>query len=285
MDSPDTISTALSNELEWLRDVSAKGSTDLNQLLVSVLELANSLAAAHDVQLQLEMDPALPTLAANQVALNQTLLNLLTVAIRRADANPACSGIVRVSAQPTRWGSTVEIDCDKTPSSVQITEDDRESLEMATQLAELSGGRLSLDESKDRFHAKLMLQAIERFPVLLIDDNEDALRLMQRYASGTPFQLIGSSIPSQVIPLVEEHTPQVIVLDVMMPDVSGWNILTELRSHPITKDLPVIMCTILPQEELAQSLGASGYIRKPVMRQTFLDALNQAAAQMAPEFH
>ena len=156
---------------------------------------------------------------------------------------------------------------------------------MAFQLAELGGAKLNVDETGDRFHSTLTLQAIEQMPVVVIDDNEDALHLMQRYASGTPFRVVGASTPDKIFTLVEEHDPEIIVLDVMMPEVSGWNVLNELRRHPATEHIPVIMCTILPQEELAQSLGASGYIRKPVTREAFLDALNRTVARMAPESH
>ena len=283
--SSDASATALSDELGWLRDVSTKESTELNQLLLSVLELAKPLADTHGVQFELEIESGLPPLAANSVALNQTLLNLLTVAIHRAGSSETCDHGIRVSAHATRWGSQVKIDCDETDGALQPTGDDESSLAMAFQLAELGGVRLSMDEFKDGFHARLRLQAVEQMPVLLIDDNEDALRLMQRYASGTPYRLIVSSSPNQIATLVQEHDPQIIVLDVMMPDVSGWSVLTELRTHPPTKNIPIIICTILPQEDLANSLGASGYIRKPVMREAFLDALNRAVARMALESH
>ena len=154
---------------------------------------------------------------------------------------------------------------------------------MASQLADLGGATLHVDELGEGFHAILTLQAIEQTTVLVIDDNEDALHLMQRYAAATPFRVIGSGAPDQIFSLVEEHRPEIIVLDVMMPEISGWNVLNDLRQHPATEKIPVIMCTILPQEELAQSLGASGYIRKPVTREAFLDALNQTVERTAPK--
>jgi CheY-like chemotaxis protein len=64
------------------------------------------------------------------------------------------------------------------------------------------------------------------------------------------------------------------VLDVMMPEVDGWKVLAQLRQHPATADLPILVCTILPQEEIALDMGASGFHSKPVTRQQFLAALD-----------
>ena len=60
----------------------------------------------------------------------------------------------------------------------------------------------------------------------------------------------------------------------------GW-----LREHPRTRDIPIVICTVLPQEELALSLGASGFVRKPVTRRGFLAALDEQVALMARESH
>ncbi len=65
----------------------------------------------------------------------------------------------------------------------------------------------------------------------------------------------------------------------MMPGVDGWEILARLRQHPLTGNLPVIVCTILPERELALALGAAGFLPKPVTRQALLGALRRAAGE------
>ena len=83
--------------------------------------------------------------------------------------------------------------------------------------------------------------------------------------------------------MADKISPQIIVLDVMMPHVDGWEILGRLRQHPVTGQIPIIVCTILAQEELALSLGASSFIRKPITRQAFLAALDHQIELMATE--
>ena len=73
--------------------------------------------------------------------------------------------------------------------------------------------------------------------------------------------------------MVEKHSPRGIVLDVMMPEVDGWQMLGRLRRHPVTGHIPILICSIVSQEELAFSLGARGFLRKPVTRKNLLDAL------------
>jgi CheY-like chemotaxis protein len=155
---------------------------------------------------------------------------------------------------------------------------DASSLDMARRLAGLWGGRLTVSEGEHAFQADLACPALEQLPVLALDDNAGTLHLLQRYAAGTRYRLIGTRDPEEVLTLVEAVSPEVVVLDVMMPRVDGWEVLGRLRQHPLTAHVPIIVCTILTQEELALSLGASAFLTKPVTRQAFLAALDQAVA-------
>lgn len=75
--------------------------------------------------------------------------------------------------------------------------------------------------------------------------------------------------------------PQAIVLDVMMPQVDGWEVLARLRQHPGTARIPVIICSVLADADLAAALGAMAVVPKPVTRQAFLSALDQTLPQFA----
>ncbi len=65
-----------------------------------------------------------------------------------------------------------------------------------------------------------------------------------------------------------------IVLDIMLPDIDGWELLTNLHEYPGTRAIPVIICSVVKQEELAEALGAALYVAKPVMRKQFIEALD-----------
>jgi len=65
----------------------------------------------------------------------------------------------------------------------------------------------------------------------------------------------------------------------MMPDVDGWEIMGRLRAHPDTAEAPVVVCTLLAQQELAFSLGADGYLQKPFDRAALLELLSSLTSR------
>jgi CheY-like chemotaxis protein len=262
-------------DLAWLKDASPETPTDLDRELPVVLELARSLADRYRVKLSITQDDALPQLATNPVAFRQTLLTLLGVTIPRAPCNQ-----VRVSARVLSDGVEIAIRCEMAPSGTQpLAEDDNAGLDMARRLAELCQGRLTISTADKGFRAALSLPTLGQLPVLAIDDNEGTLHLLQRYVAGTRYRLVGVRDPNEALSLAEQVSPQIIVLDVMMPHVDGWEVMGRLRQHPSTGHIPIVVCTILPEEELAFSLGASDFVRKPITRQAFLAALDRQVAK------
>ncbi len=264
----------LHEELAWLQDAPVEQPASLPDELTAVLNLASSIATQHEVHLETALEKDLPQLPMHAVALRQMLLGLLTVAIHRAPG-----GIIHVSAHPHRWEIEIRIVATTPrPGPRPVMDEDVANLDIVQRLVDLCGGRLELLHDPPGFTSRLILPALEQLPVLAIDDNADTLQLLQRYVSGTRYHLIGVQDPEEAFPLAEQCSPQIIVLDVMMPHTDGWEMLGRLRQHPATGRIPIIVCTILAQEELALSLGASGFVRKPLTRQTFLAALDQQIA-------
>jgi len=267
-------SPTVDDELARLNEVLTEESLSLAEILPELLALTAPLAEQYDVQTRVQLDDALPDVIAPGMALNQLLLNLLGAAIRRAPGQQ-----VNITAHNTQWHVKLTISCQKATSSPATTPAGS-NLEMASQLARLCRSKLSIQEDARRFHAELLLPALEQLPVLAIDDNADVLQMLERYTSGTRYRLIGVDDPGLALDLAQRLTPQIIVLDVMMPKIDGWKLLGRLRQHPATGHIPIIVCSILPQDELALSLGASAFVRKPITRQAFLTALDQQAALM-----
>ena len=278
-------SPTVSEELAWLKDVPLESPADLAQLLPDVLALAGPLAAQHKVHLDTTIAGDVPSLAVHAVALSQTLLNLLSVAIHRATG-----GQVTISASALPLEVEIKVQGTYLRQGPQpVLDDDEASLDLARQLADLCRGRLEVARSGDRprqeggeeaFSATLTLPSFVQLPVLVIDDNADTLQLLQRYAVDTRYRLVTTRDPEQALSLAAKFSPEIIVLDVMMPQADGWKVMARLRQHPLTGHIPIVVCTILPQEEMAFALGASGFVRKPVTRQAFLAALDRQAERL-----
>ena len=109
--------------------------------------------------------------------------------------------------------------------------------------------------------------------MLVVDDNEELFALFQRYVADHPYQLIHAQSVDQALRLVQSNPPDVITLDLMMPNRDGWELLQALRADPATIPIPVIVCSVLEDPDLALSLGAQAYLKKPVGAVDLLQAL------------
>jgi len=117
--------------------------------------------------------------------------------------------------------------------------------------------------------------------LLVIDDNEGLIEMFARYLAGQNLQLIGAADGREGLRLAEESAPDVIVLDLMMPHQDGWEILQRLQNQKSTRHIPVIVCSVLDDPELAYSLGAAEFLAKPVSRAQLLRALDSVTSRIA----
>ena len=115
--------------------------------------------------------------------------------------------------------------------------------------------------------------------MLVVDDNVDLVHVYRRYAVGTRYRIIHAPQGQRVFETIDASAPDIIVLDIMLPDVDGWELLANLHEHPATRSIPIVVCSVVREQELALALGATLYLPKPVERQQFLRALDQALRQ------
>jgi PAS domain S-box-containing protein len=102
--------------------------------------------------------------------------------------------------------------------------------------------------------------------VLVIDDDEAARDIARRHLERDGYRVATASDGEIGLRLARELDPVAITLDVMMPGMDGWSVLSALKSDPDLARIPVIMLTILDEKPLGLALGASGYLTKPVER-------------------
>jgi CheY-like chemotaxis protein len=110
--------------------------------------------------------------------------------------------------------------------------------------------------------------------MLVIDDQEPVVKLFQRYLSQTDLLVIGINHPEQAIPIAHRLHPVLITLDVMMPQMDGWELLQLIKLDELLKNIPIIICSAWDDPDLSRSLGAQCYLKKPVTQKMLLDAVN-----------
>ncbi|WP_353685790.1 ATP-binding protein [Thermodesulfovibrio sp. 3462-1] len=99
--------------------------------------------------------------------------------------------------------------------------------------------------------------------VVAIDDNPDAIDLIRKYLE-KDYKVIGLLSSEDAVNKIKEIKPVAITLDIMMPMKDGWQVLKELKQDEETKDIPVIIVSIIDNKTLAFSLGAADYFVKPL---------------------
>jgi CheY-like chemotaxis protein len=120
--------------------------------------------------------------------------------------------------------------------------------------------------------------------VLVIDDDASALELIRRALSRGGLHVVTAASGAEGLRLAHEVHPRLVFLDVVMPDLDGWAVLTRLKADPQTAHLPVFMTTMIDERNRAQTLGAAGYLLKPVSRAQLLAVVEQhlQEAEAAP---
>jgi signal transduction histidine kinase/DNA-binding response OmpR family regulator len=111
--------------------------------------------------------------------------------------------------------------------------------------------------------------------VLVIDDDPTVCDLLRRFLSKEGFRVVSAAGGEEGLHLAKQLHPAVITLDVLMPRMDGWSVLTALKADPALADIPVIMLTIVNDKSLGYALGAADYLTKPVDRDRLIALLQQ----------
>lgn len=237
---------------------------DVAALLESALSTVRPLAARQNVGIILDLGNERPQAQVCADLLRQMLILLLSAAIRHTQDGP-----VQVLLGHDKGG--IDLSILFRPRGHQELEDD---LANVRDLASAQG--LDWEEknlASGRFSVTFELSATGR-TILVVEDNRSTVALYQRFlASSTDWQLIAVEDPTHAYAEAVSKQPDLILLDIMMPNTDGWTLLQTLKTQPETKQIRVLVCTVFGEEALAESLGADGYIKKPVTQTEFLQAL------------
>jgi CheY-like chemotaxis protein/nitrogen-specific signal transduction histidine kinase len=118
--------------------------------------------------------------------------------------------------------------------------------------------------------------------VLVIDDDPLQRDLMQRYLRKEGFTVCTASGGAQGLRLARQLLPAAITLDVMMPDIDGWSVLSALKGDALLSDIPVIMLTMVDDPERGFTMGASEFVTKPVNRRRLSQILKKYTCPAPP---
>jgi len=248
---------------------------DLHEIIEGVVSLTSRRFESEQVRLNIEFPAVALAVFTDRVVLRQILLSLLNYVMHVRE-----EPVITLSVK-TDPGLSLSLFFEADEQWASIQNDERDTLEFIRKLSPRLPARLEevYPRPGEAGHAEihLLFGSTQPKTVLMVDDQPATLKMFQRYLSGTSLDVTGLSDPSLVVETARQLQPALILLDVMMPRIDGWEVLQALQLDPQTKNIPIIVCSAWGEPELARSLGAVEFLKKPIIQKDLLAALNRLA--------
>jgi signal transduction histidine kinase/CheY-like chemotaxis protein len=284
---------------------------DLELLVGACLRTVEPMVKSEHVRLEKVIDRDLPMLFTDEDKLKQILMNLLSNAVKFTEAGAVTvtarrhDGEVRIAVADTGIGIPEEAlgrifdEFSQADSSTTRQYGGTGlGLSISRHLAQLMGGDITVQSTVgagSTFTVTLPLRyaptQTARSPMttpppeeraaqpgssnvlLAIDDDPNMLYLLQENLSEAGYQVVGIERSEESLQKARDLKPFAIILDILMPHKDGWQVLHELKADLTTRDIPIIVLSIVDQKDLGYRLGAVDYLLKPFDRETILTAL------------
>ncbi len=111
--------------------------------------------------------------------------------------------------------------------------------------------------------------------VLLVEDNPEAAEILAQHLETGGFRVSIARTGNEALAMAKDLKPVAITLDILLPEIDGWEVLTRLKADEATRDIPVLIVTVVDNPALGRALGALDYFVKPVDRGALLSRLEQ----------
>ncbi|MCJ7433752.1 MAG: response regulator, partial [Anaerolineales bacterium] len=279
---------------------------NISDVINSVLATVTGLIKDKPVTITKNIAPDIPTVHADAIRIRQVLINLFSNASKFTE-----EGTITVDASVrTGENSRPEIIVSVTDTGPGIAPEDQAKLfqafsqvddsptrktggtglglSISQNLIQMHGGQIGVDSVVGKgstFYFTLPVYRgapssnepqsnMREKTILAIDDDPQVIRLYERYLQPQGYQVIAVTEPSKAKERAIQLKPFAITLDIMMPEIDGWQVLNELKSSPETRHIPVVICSIIEDHEKGFSLGAAGYLAKPILEEDLLNALD-----------
>ncbi len=290
--------TALINDLLDVSRIESgrvKLTMELHHLGEIISEVAVSLREEIDgkgLELEIDVQENLPEVMGDRIRLSQIVTNLISNAYKYTD-----EGWIRVSLRSLEGAVRLDV----TDSGIGISTEDQSQifekfyradtpvmegrggtglgLAITKELVELHGGRMWVKselEVGSTFTVVLPTAAQDLPPsilaelpagakkILVVDDERDILALLRHQLMMQGYHVVTASTGGQAITKAISEQPDLITLDILLPDRHGFDVLRELKAHPETAHIPVIVLSVVQDETNGYRLGAVDYIVKPL---------------------
>jgi len=257
-------------EITALQSHSRRKTAPVVPAIQRVLELVDDWCAQQHVTVSLAPGAEDAAVAVHPSLLHQILIAAVSYLVRALSEGAISLAVQDEPGEVTIYAAVADAAIAMPPAGW-----------VAAELIESQGGTMRVDASPNGSEMAITLPSARSKAVLVLDDNEDLAHFYRLCLNGTDYRMVHLSEGRRVYETISEHEPRIIVLDLMLPDVDGWELLAQLHEHPASRGIPIIVCSVVHEEELALALGAAACVNKPVRRQQLLAALDEALNRAA----
>jgi signal transduction histidine kinase/ActR/RegA family two-component response regulator len=280
----------------------------LSEIFDAVLSTTKALVKEQPIDLRTEVPEDLPTVWADAQRVRQILINLMSNAAKFTSegqiALKAEVGAEFVTVSVTDTGIGIDEESQRRlfipfqqvdASTTRRAGGTGLGLAISRRFVEMHGGEIwvksepgegstfaftlpiyQIVRSRQQDGGDLALDPDKKI-VMAVDDDRGVITLLKRYLENDGYQVIGVMESPDAVGMARQLADRLvaITLDVVMPRMDGWQVLKVLKQDPHTRDVPVILCSIVEGLEQGRSLGAAACLRKPVTRDEMLDILRK----------
>lgn len=265
---------SMKSEVQRLSRQSSSTTIDVEALLSGVIAANANLAERHQITIHLRPLQPFGGFIVHQAVLRQTLIWMLSQIITHI---PAGSDVA-LSAASVDHNPVINFEITGPATPVSMLHETLTNSSTITEFLAILQGTITIAKTAGATYLVQFQLQRQRQVILVIDDNPDVVTLLERYVTGMPYEIVSAFEADEGFRLSHELEPSWIVLDIMLPHTDGWKMLQNLKAHPRTQSIPVLVCSALDNPDLALSLGANAYLRKPPDRISFLEALERWTA-------
>jgi len=276
---------------------------DVASLVEEVRSIVEPLAATNANRLEIVCPAALGTLYTDRTKLKQSLLNLLSNAGKfthegrvKLEVRPAVSEIsfivsdTGIGMTEEQQGRLFQAFSQADVSTTRQYGGTGLGLAITKHFCEMLGGRITVasapgegstftiilpDRSRALPAAAIPEGAEHAALVMIVDDDPNARDLLAATVRREGYRVIEAIDGETALALAREWRPDAVTLDVLMPRIDGWAVLTAFKSDAELAEIPVIIVTVLEDRGIAVSLGAAEFLTKPVDRARLAATLRQ----------
>ncbi len=285
----------------------------VEEVCQSSLMFVRTQAMKKKIDVSLENQVGAGSITADPKRLKQILVNLLSNAVKFTPEGgrigltvsaPQAEGVVRFIVWDTGIGIAPEDSGRLFQAFAQIDsglnrtqEGSGLGLALVAKLADLHGGTVTWESDPGRgsrftvtlpskLEEKVATDDPSRTPrnaprAMLIDDEPEMYALLGRYLGDLGFRSILHGRGDEAVEAVLRERPDVVLLDINLPGKSGWEVLKQLRKHPQTHAIPVLIVSGVNEPERARALGAAGHLRKPFTEAEFAQFVQESLIRTA----